>query len=316
MRVAAGTARKAIRKANGIVDTAVLIAVLLLVVVGCYAMWDSKQVHQAASAANYAIYKPTAETGGHSFEELRAMNPEVFGWLTVYGTHIDYPVAQGPDNMKYVNTNAEGQYSLSGAIFLDSNCDQDFSGFPSILYGHHMEKNTMFGEIGLFAEKSYFSVRKYGMLYYGGQEYGLEFFAFVHTDAYNGAVFSAKIAGKEARQVYLDMLLRTAIYTRDIRVTADDRIVLLSTCSSRSTNGRDILVGRITDTTWEDAFKPDETDKSNNLSADALSLWAQAPVWARIALLLLPLALLMPLSFMIRNKRRSRKNPSKEIKRR
>ena len=227
MRVAAGTVRKAIRQANGIVDTAVLIAVLLLVVVGCYAMWDSKQVHQAASAANYAVYKPTAEAGGRSFEELRAMNPEVFGWLTVYGTHIDYPVAQGPDNMKYVNTNAEGQYSLSGAIFLDSNCEQDFSGFPSILYGHHMEKNTMFGEIGLFAEKSYFDARQYGMLHYGGREHGLEFFAFVHADAYDGGVFRANIAGTQARQAYLDMLLRTAIHTRGIQANRGSRGSLL-----------------------------------------------------------------------------------------
>jgi len=305
MRVAAGIARKAIRKANGIVDTAVLIAALLLVVVGCYAMWDSKQVTRAASAANYEIYKPTAGTGEHSFEALRAMNPEVFGWLTVYGTHIDYPVAQGPDNMKYVNTNAKGQYSLSGAIFLDSRCDRDFSGFFSILYGHHMEKNAMFGEIGLFAEKGYFDARKYGMIHYDGQDRGLEFFAFVHTDAYDGAVFKPYIAGREARQAYLDMLLRAAMHTRDIRITADDRIVLLSTCSSSSTNGRDILVGRITDTTWEDTFKTDNTDKDGNLSADALSLWAQAPVWAKIAILLLPLALLTPLSLTIRNKRRS-----------
>jgi len=312
MRVAAGTARKAIRHANGIVDTAVLIAVLLLVAIGCYAMWDSKQVHQAASAANYAVYKPTDEADGHSFEELRAINPEVFGWLTVYGTHIDYPVTQGPDNMKYVNTNAEGQYSLSGAIFLDSNCEQDFSGFPSILYGHHMEKNAMFGEIGLFAEKNYFDARRYGMLYYGGQEHGLEFFAFVHADAYDGAVFKANIAGKDARQAYLDMLLRTAIYTRGIQVTADDRLVLLSTCSSRSTNGRDILVGRITDTIWENTFKSDETDKGSNLSADALSLWARIPAWAKLAIALLPLALLIPLSFTIRSKRRSRGRKSSE----
>ena len=113
-------ARKMIKGANGVVDTIVLIIVILLVAFAGYALWDSNQIYQAADKSNYAIYKPTIEDEGKSFKELQAVNAEVFAWLTVYGTNIDYPVTQGTDNMKYVSTNAEGLYSLSGAIFLDS----------------------------------------------------------------------------------------------------------------------------------------------------------------------------------------------------
>jgi len=307
MRVAAGTAKKTIRRINDIVDTVVLIAILVLVVAGCYAMWDSKQVYQAADAARYEIYKPGAEAKGHSFEELREMNPDVFGWLAVYGTHIDYPVVQGPDNMKYANTNAEGLYSLSGAIFLDSHSDRAFSGFPSILYGHHMEKSAMFGEIGYFADKAYFEARKYGMLYYSGQEHGLEFFAFVHADAYDSTVFRTKIAGQKARQAYLDKLLQKAIYTRDIQVTTGDRIVLLSTCSASSTNGRDILVGRITDKTWDDPFELGAIGKNSTvLAADGLpGLWAQIPLGFQIVILVLPPLLLRFFALTIVKKKRA-----------
>jgi len=261
---------KAIRAANEAVNLTVLLVVLLLFVFGSYAMWDSRQVYQAADAARYEIYKPTGEDGGLSFKELQAINPDVFAWLTVYGTHIDYPVEQGPDNMKYVNTNAEGQYSLSGAIFLDCNCERDFSCFPCILYGHHMEKSTMFGEIGSFADKAFFDARRYGMLYYDGQEHGLEFFAFVRADAYDNSVYRAKV-GEEARQAYLELLLSKALHTRDLQMTAADRIVLLSTCSASSTNGRDILVGRITDDTYDDPFDMKDTDKSGStLKVDGL----------------------------------------------
>ncbi|MCL2299178.1 MAG: class B sortase, partial [Firmicutes bacterium] len=150
---------KAIRWTDEALNLFVLLVILLLLAFGCYAMWDSKQVYQAAEAARYEIYKPTTEKGALSFKELQALNPEVFAWLTVYGTHIDYPVTQGTDNMKYINTNAQGQYSLSGSIFLDSGCARDFSCFPCILYGHHMERDTMFGEIGKFADESYFDAR-------------------------------------------------------------------------------------------------------------------------------------------------------------
>jgi sortase B len=119
-----------------------------------------------------------------------------------------------------------------------------------------MEKMTMFGEIGQFADKSYFDAHRYGGLYFNNQDHGLEFFAFVHTDAYNNAVFHANIKGAEEQQKYLDMMLDMAVHKReDISVTTNDRIVLLSTCSETSTNGRDILLGRITDEVYEDTLK-------------------------------------------------------------
>lgn len=303
--------RKAVRLANSAVDTAVLLVILLLVAVGCYAMWDSRQVYQAAGAARYEVYKPTEENGGLSFQELRAANPEVFAWLTVYGTRIDYPVVQGPDNMKYINTNAEGLYSLSGAIFLDCRSSKDFSDFSSILYGHHMEKSTMFGEIGSFADKAFFDARPYGMLYYGGREHGLEFFAFVHTDAYDGTVYRTNIAGEEAQAAYLRLLLSKALHTRDIQVTAQDRIVLLSTCSASSTNGRDILVAKITEQPHGDPFATaHETDNPGSAwKVDGLpGLWARIPLWFQIILLCVPFILLrLWLLSFIRNKRYSRR---------
>jgi len=287
-------AKKAVRTANSLVNFAVLAAILLLLAFGCYALWDSNQVYNAANAAQYEIYKPTVENEGKTFQELQAMNPEVFSWLTVYGTNIDYPVTQGEDNMKYVNTNAEGSYSLSGSIFLDYENSRDFSDFNSILFGHHMEKQAMFGEIGLFSDKDYFNARLYGSLYYNGTDHGLEFFAFLHTDAYDASVFAAGVSG-EARQAYLDGLLDKAAFTRDIGVTAEDRIVLLSTCSAESTNGRDILVARVTDELFDDAFKTNETDNTGtHATADGqpgIPGWLWTALAAPVLLILLVIVL-------------------------
>ena len=295
--------KKAVRMANSILGLIVLSVILLLAAFGCYALWDSNQIHQAADAARYEIYKPCAEDEGKSFGELQALNPEVCSWLTVYGTNIDYPVTQGGDNMKYVNTGAEGSYSLSGSIFLDCENSRDFSDFNSILFGHHMEKQTMFGEIGLFSDKGYFDARPYGNLYYAGRDHGLEFFAFVHTDAYDSSVFAAGVTGRE-QQAYLDGLLEKAAFTRDIGVTVNDRIVLLSTCSSDSTNGRDILVARITHKLFNDAFKTTEINNTGTQPAadGQRSVWANIPAWLWIALSV-P-AVLIILSIVIYYKRK------------
>ena len=256
--------RQTLRIIDSALNYALLTAIVLLFAIAGYALWDSEQIYSTASQTNYTVYKPTPSDDGKSFAELQAINPEVSAWITVYGTHIDYPVAQSADNMKYVNTNAEGRYSLSGAIFLDSRNSSDYSDFNSILYGHHMEKSAMFGEIGSFADARVFDSHRFGNLYVDGTNYGVEFFCFLHVDAYDSEVFHPKI-DRTSAQVYLDNLFVQAIHLREIGVTVNDRIIMLSTCSSRTTNGRDILVGKISSQTFNDTFQDDRPAKQHQL---------------------------------------------------
>ena len=255
MSAAAKTGRMLILTSHSIIDTFVIIVILLLFAFGCYAVWDSGQIHNAAHSARYERFKPTQENSGATFEELQAINPEVIAWLTVYGTNIDYPVTQGTDNMKYVNTNAEGRHSLSGAIFLDYRNSPHFTDFNSIFYGHHMENNVMFGEITSFSNEDFFKDHRYGSLFADGKTHGIEFFAFVHADANDTQVFRPNITNPEAQQRYLDTLMEMAVIVRDdVNITTQDRIVLLSTCSPNETSRRDILVGRIINYVPDDPF--------------------------------------------------------------
>ena len=285
--------RKSIKFTNSLVNNTVLIIIVALIAFAGYALWDSKQLHYAADKSHYAVYKPTVEDEGKSFKELQAINDEVFAWLTVYGTNIDYPVTQGPDNMKYVNTNAEGQYSLSGAIFLDYNSSKDFSDFSSILYGHHMAKKVMFGELDEFADRNVFDTHRYGNLYFNEKDHGIEFFAFLHTDAYDSDVFTSNVKG-EKRQIYLDGLLEKAMHIRDIGVTIEDRIILLSTCSETTTNGRDILVGRLSDETYDNQSVMDTNGGSEStLSGNRDTLVKTIPLWAILLILILAVFLIV-----------------------
>jgi len=301
--------RKAIKITNIVVNSFVLIAILLLLAFGSYAIWDSNQVFSAADSANYAIFRPSDEDEA-SFQELQAINSDVFAWLTVFGTNIDYPVVQGEHNMFYVSRDARGNHSLAGSIFLDSDACNNFTDFSAVLYGHHMARGAMFGDIEYFAVRDYFDARRYGMLYFNGREHGLEFFSFVHTDAHNGEVFRSRITEQDEQQAYLDMLLQMAIHTHnDVPVTIDDRIVLLSTCSEASTNGRDILIGRITNEVFDDPFWTENPDRTNILPMiDRLpDVWAQAPIWARIGIITLPCLLALALVVFLYKKHSKRK---------
>jgi len=259
----------AVKAANQVLNIVVLIAVMAMLALGGYVMWDSSQVYAQASETNYATYKPSGASD-LSFQDLQKINPEVVAWLDVYGTHIDYPVTHGTDNMKYVNTDAMGAYSLSGAIFLDAGNSADFTDINNIVYGHHMDADTMFGELTDFADGAYFQAHQYGSLFAGGQTLGIQFFAFVHADAYDESIYNTKVdAGSETQ--YVSSLETLATNVRDgVTIKPGDRLILLSTCASSTTNGRDILVGKITATAQTDTF-------AKNAGANAPVTTAVAP---------------------------------------
>ena len=312
MSVASKTGMILIRTAHSLVNIFVLIVILLLLAFGCYAMWDSGQVHSAASSDRYEKYRPSGEDDGASFEYLQTINPDVFSWLTVYGTNIDYPMVQGLDNIRYVNTSAEGRHSLSGAIFLDYRNSPHFTDFSNIVYGHHMESRTMFGEIAMFSDKNYFDARRYGSLFFDGQEHGLEFFAFLHTDASDTEIFRVNITEPETKQAYLDLIMETALNIReDVSVTVDDRIILLSTCSPNSTNGRDILIGKITGNVPRDPFEVEQTENPIVIpTIDELpDLWEQTADWVKITIgSLISLLILLAIILTYKAKRRRRRS--------
>lgn len=298
--------RKAIRITDSIVNYLVLTTIILLLAFAGYALWDSNQIHKAGDKSNYAVYKPTAANQGKSFKELQALNKEVFAWIDVYGTNIDYPVTQAQDNMKYVNTSAEGTYSLLGSIFLNCYNSKHFSDFNSILYGHHMAKKVMFGEIGEFSSKAMFDSHKYGNLYFDEKNHGIEFFAFLQTDAYDDTVFTPNVQGAD-RQTYLDGLLTRALYKRDIGVTTEDHLILLTTCSSSSTNGRDILVGRITDKVYSDPTLNTKTNGKKEHTGLG-NLVTKIPCWALLLAVILIIALITYILVTYYRRKQSKKN--------
>ena len=161
------------------------------------------------------------------------------------GTHIDYPLVQGENNSKYVNTDPLGAFSLSGSIFLDCNNQKDFSDMNSIIYGHHMEKDAMFGEVEYYQEPSYFKKHAHGKLYYGGKWHEVEFFAFLHADAYDSVLYNTQLQKETDTLMYLDYVRQNASYFEELSFQKSERFVTLSTCTSDSTNGRHLLVGRI-----------------------------------------------------------------------
>ena len=236
---------KIIRIADKAVNLLIVLCFLPILCYGIYALWDSQHISQQADVSLYETYRPS-EDNDVSFAELQKQNPEVFGWLPVEGTHMNYPLVQAENNSKYVNTDVLGEFSLAGSLFLDCRNQKDFSDLNNIIYGHHMEKNAMFGEVEAYEEPSYFKEHSKGSLYYENRWHDVEFFAFIHGNAYDEVLYNVFLKDKDISS-YLEYIREHAINYAELPFGSEEQFVTLSTCTSDSTNGRHLLIGRITE---------------------------------------------------------------------
>lgn len=235
--------KKIIAAIDSIINICLLAVIVLTMIFGIYSIADNRQLEQQADSEHYKMYKPTADDT-LSFEQLQKINPDVIGWITLDNTLIDYPLLQGENNDTYINTAPDGSFSLTGSIFLDYRCSPDFSDLNSIIYGHHVENDAMFGGLDRFGEKEYFDTHKYGSVYFGKKKYRLEIFAFLTSDAYDMSIFRPNVLPDDYED-YLVRIKDESVNYRSTDITADDHIILLSTCSSEITNGRSLLAVRL-----------------------------------------------------------------------
>lgn len=137
-------------------DITVMLVCALLLLIGGYSLADNFWIYEHATDRSILNYKPDLNW---PLEE-QVVSLDQVAWLHIFDTDVDYPVMQGKDNMKYLNTDPLGDFSLSGSVFLDYRNQSDFSDNYSLLYGHHMQHGAMFGALDNFQDQQYFAASR------------------------------------------------------------------------------------------------------------------------------------------------------------
>ena len=90
------------------------------------------------------------------FAQLQAQNPDIYAWIQIDGTNINYPVAQSAtDNEYYLNHTIEGQEGYPGSIYTENWNTKEFTDFNTVIYGHDMKDGSMFQNLHNYADASY-----------------------------------------------------------------------------------------------------------------------------------------------------------------
>ena len=92
------------------------------------------------------------------WEGLWEINPDVYAWISIPGTSIDYPILQhASDNTYYLNYNIDGSYGYPGCIYTENLNSKDFTDSNTVIYGHNMKNGSMFAGLHQFEDSNFFA---------------------------------------------------------------------------------------------------------------------------------------------------------------
>ena len=111
---------------------------------------------EEAAQPQTGILNETAADGHIDFEALQAENPDIFAWLYVPGTEIDYPLLQSPVSDDYYKTHsAEGAEGEAGALYTEMPNMMNMCDFNTIIHGKD-EEGGLFEDLHLFENPDFF----------------------------------------------------------------------------------------------------------------------------------------------------------------
>ena len=172
------------------------------------------------------------------FSVLQQENKDIVAWIYSEDTPINYPIVQSDDNAFYLRKLINGEYNIAGSIFMDFRNDSNMTDNNTIIYGHNMQNDTMFGTLQDYKQQEYYEAHPTMYLFTPKTQYEIELFA-GYTIPVESDIYDMAIMGKEDIQ----QAMSNSDFKSDAIVTEEDKIVTLSTCAYEYEGARYIVMG-------------------------------------------------------------------------
>ena len=177
---------------------------------------------------------------------LHEENPDCIYWLTIPDTVIDYPVMFRPqDKDYYLRRDFYGDYSGSGTLYMDEDCDPEW-GDNLIIYGHHMNNGTMFAALENYKSREFYEAHPQITLQTLRGEETYRVMAVFTTPVYTGndfAYYNFTVTGDPTvYESFVRECLSRSLYETGETAVYGRRLLTLSTCEYSQKNGRMVVV--------------------------------------------------------------------------
>lgn len=243
----------------------VLSAILALLIIGsvagtCYLLWQQLELNHAAHETETSL-KPAVVNDTPlgslenpiDFTSLQAENPDIYAWIYVPGTDVNYPILKHPtDDSFYLDHNKDGEYAIEGAVYSESVNSTNFTDPVTLLYGHCLINGSMFSSLHNFKDEAFFAEHETLYIYTPQRQLTYRIVAAYEYDDRH-IIKTNDFSNPSTVQTYFDSILHpetdVANVRADISLTTDSKIIQLSTCISptEDTSLRYLVTGVLID---------------------------------------------------------------------
>ncbi len=161
---------------------------------------------------------------------LREVNSDVVGWITIPETELSYPLLRAEDNDFYLKRNWKKERSAVGSIYLECQVSPDFSDFNTIVYGHRMRNDSMFGSLSRYGSLAWWE--EHPSIYIvddqGVRRYDIFAAYEVGTDV---ITFGLGISSRPKKEEFIRFGVEQSVIDTGVVPTTLDKILTLSTCT-------------------------------------------------------------------------------------
>lgn len=168
------------------------------------------------------------------FTQLQQMNPDVYAWIQIPGTAVDYPIVQSADdNTYYLTHDINNQQNVNGAIFTENYNHKDFQDPNTLIYGHNMRNGSMFQSLHQYMDRSFFDSNRTVIIYLPDRILHYKIFAAYLYDNRH-ILMSFDFSDKNVYKRYLEDIFSmrdmNSFVDTSMKVDNKDKIITMSTC--------------------------------------------------------------------------------------
>ena len=175
-----------------------------------------------------------------NFDALTELNPDIYAWIDMPGSIINYAVVQSEDKDEFYSDHAvDGSYYSGGK--------RDFSDPVTVLYGHNRKNGTMFATLNDFADPTYFEEHRTVYIYMSDAIYEYTVFAaYPHSSEH--LLLCHDFTDEDEFNRYFDKLADgvNTNYDREMFPAFGDKVLTLSTCYKQNRMQRYLVQAKLT----------------------------------------------------------------------
>lgn len=186
------------------------------------------------------------------FERLKEQNSDIYAWITVPGTEIDYPVLQKSDTEDpydnyYLDHQADLSEGFPGVIYSQPVNHRDFTDAVTVLYGHNLKSGEMFSSLHFFEDKGFFDQNSLIIIYTPEKTFTYEIYAAIDfSDALLPYEYDFT-KSTEVQRHLVDVRNCEGNFREETKLSEGARILVLSTCYSDKADRRLLVEAVLTE---------------------------------------------------------------------